>query len=139
MITGLEYFRLRSAVEGQSVFGVLVTTMTKLYQFQGNLVNRMEDRPLLQSIFNAYLNVKGKISAKNLIAKSKHFHSNQFLIFKLSEKFIEIPSEFPVSRLRLCLANDQPTQVAWMTGNGVLLAQVYDNVIKMPTSVLGNR
>lgn len=64
MITGLEYFRLRSAVEGQSVFGVLVTTMTKLYQFQGNLVNRMEDRPLLQSIFNAYLNVKGKISAK---------------------------------------------------------------------------
>jgi hypothetical protein len=64
MITGLEYFRLRSAVEGQSVFGVLVTTMTKLYQFQGNLVNRMEDRPLLQSIFNAYLNVKGKFSAK---------------------------------------------------------------------------
>jgi len=64
MITGLEYFRLRSALEGQSVYGVLVTTMTKLYQFQGNLVNRMDDRPLLQSIFNAYLNVKGEISQK---------------------------------------------------------------------------
>ncbi len=49
-----------------------------------------------------------------------------FLSFLL-EKFIEIPSEFPVSKLRLCMAGTgdlQPSQVAWMTGNGILLAQV---------------
>jgi len=49
-----------------------------------------------------------------------------FLSFFL-EKFIEIPSEFPVSKLRLCMAGTgdlQPSQVAWMTGNGILLAQV---------------
>lgn len=62
MITGLEYFRLRTAGEGQSVFGILVTTMTKLYQFQGTIItsgNRLDDRPLLQSLFHAYLNAKG--------------------------------------------------------------------------------
>ena len=64
MITGLEYFRLRAAGEGQSVYGILVTTMTKLYQFQGNLSNRLDERPLLQSIFHAYLNNKGEISKK---------------------------------------------------------------------------
>lgn len=61
MITGLEYFRLRSVGDNQSAYGVLVTTMTKLYQFQGNLINKMDDRPLLQSLFHAYLNTKGKI------------------------------------------------------------------------------
>ena len=40
------------------------------------------------------------------------------------EKFIEIPSEFPLSRLRLYFNGEQPIQVAWMTGNGVLLAMV---------------
>lgn len=72
MITGLEYFRLRSAGEGQSVYGVLITTMTKLYQFQGNLMNRMDDRPLLQSIFHAYLNTKGEI--QKIMQAFKTFH-----------------------------------------------------------------
>lgn len=63
-ITGVEYFRLRPGAEGQYVYGVLVTTMTKLYQFQGNLNaaigNRTEERPLLLPLFYAYLNAKGK-------------------------------------------------------------------------------
>ena len=41
LVTGLEYFRLRPAGESQSTYGVLVTTMTKFYQFQGSLNNRM--------------------------------------------------------------------------------------------------
>lgn len=64
MITGLEYFRLRPAGEGQSVYGVLVTTMSKLYQFQGTITtsgNRIDERPFLQSLFHVYLNAKGKI------------------------------------------------------------------------------
>ena len=41
------------------------------------------------------------------------------------EKFIEIPSEFPVSKLRVCFNREmQPLQVGWMTCQGVLLSQV---------------
>jgi hypothetical protein len=69
MITGLEYFRLRPAGEGQSVYGILVTTMTKLYQFQGNIANRLDERPLLQSIFHAYLN--NRIDQNNEFFHSK--------------------------------------------------------------------
>ena len=61
MVTGLEYFRLRPAGESQSTYGVLVTTMTKFYQFQGNLNNKMDEKPFLQPLFHAYLNTKGKI------------------------------------------------------------------------------
>lgn len=67
-ITGLEYFRMRSGGEtGQtssSVYGVLVTTLNKLYQFHATLSsngssNRLEERPLLLPLFHSYLNAKG--------------------------------------------------------------------------------
>ena len=57
-ITGLEYFRLRSSADGQSVYGVVVTTVTKLYQFQAT-IGRPDERPLLLPLFHAYLNTKG--------------------------------------------------------------------------------
>jgi hypothetical protein len=81
MITGLEYFRLRPAGEGQSVYGILVTTMTKLYQFQGNIANRLDERPLLQSIFHAYLNTKGEISQKNRIDQNNEFFHSKLKLF----------------------------------------------------------
>lgn len=70
MITGLEYFRLRAASEGLSAYGVLVTTMTKLYQFQGTLSNRMDEKPFLQPLFHSYLNAKGKITFESFHIQS---------------------------------------------------------------------
>ena len=121
-ITGLEYFRLRSNSEGQPVYGVLVTTATRLYQFQAALnssSNRSEERPLLLPLFYSYLNAKGNIQQSATLALVPR-------LFSGAEKFIEIPSDFAVSRLRVFINSEsqRPVHVAWMTGNGVLLAQV---------------
>ena len=102
-ITGLEYFRLHHNAEGSTIYAVLVTTPTRLYQFHSTLntaPNRAEERPFLLPLFHSYLNAK--------------------------ENFIEIPSEFPVSKLRIFFSSELewPVQIAWITGNGVLLAQV---------------
>ena len=129
-VTGIEYFRLRAGGENQSVYGVLVTTLSKLYQFHGTLNtpgNRMEEKPFLLPIFHSYLNAKG-LSTIHLAHVFKNFDLNNLLY--LLEKFIEIPSEFPISRLRLYFNGEQPIQVAWMTGNGVLLAMV-NEVVKL--------
>ena len=61
-ITGLEYFRLRPNGEHQTVYGVLVTTLNKLYQFHGTLNtpgNQIEEKPFLLPLFHSYLNAKG--------------------------------------------------------------------------------
>ncbi len=85
-ITGLEYFRLRSASENQSVYGVIVTTPTKLYQFHATLnttgVNKLEEKPLLQPLFHSYLNVKG-ISLKYM-KKTNPTHFTIWLLFYFS-------------------------------------------------------
>ena len=56
---------MRSTAEtGQTSYGVLVTTLNKLYQFYATLTtsgsaNRVDERPLLLPLFHSYLNAKG--------------------------------------------------------------------------------
>lgn len=56
-ITGLQFHR----VPGSEKYFVLVTTPNRLYQFIG-YVTKSDEKPLLQQIFNSYLNVPGKRS-----------------------------------------------------------------------------
>jgi hypothetical protein len=58
-ITGLQFHR----VPGSEKYFVLVTTPNRLYQFIGYVTNS-DEKPLLQQIFNSYLNVPGKKKKK---------------------------------------------------------------------------
>ena len=60
-VTGVEYFRMRPAGEGHALFGVLVTTPTKLYQFHSVIKYRCRpyDRSsgfyrVLPSLFSSF-------------------------------------------------------------------------------------
>ena len=92
-ITGIEYFRLRPGTEGQYVYGVLVTTMTKLYQFQGSLNaaigNRTEERPLLLPLFYAYLNTKGE--KKDEVTQTLLCH----LVYDMQKSILKYPAIIP--------------------------------------------
>lgn len=39
---------------------IILTTLIRIYQYIG-VVSNYEEKPLLQQVFNKYLNVKGKI------------------------------------------------------------------------------
>jgi hypothetical protein len=56
-ITGLEFHH----VPGSEKYFVLVTTPIRLYQFIGNVTN-LDEKPLLQQIFNRYLAAPGNKS-----------------------------------------------------------------------------
>jgi hypothetical protein len=61
-ITGLQYHK---SAKGDQYF-VIATTVDRLYQFVGK-ANSSEDRPLLQQLFNKYLNKMGKRNIFDII------------------------------------------------------------------------
>lgn len=97
-ITGLEFHRIGHS----SKYVIFVTTPKRLYQFMGH--SGSDERPLLQPIFNSYLNVP-------------------------ETGFQEIPSSLTYSRLQFyhspTSATNTPTLFAWLTEPGIFHGQVY--------------
>lgn len=54
-IIGLQYHRAGKT----DFFYIIAITPTKLYQFIDKIFNK-EERPMLQQVFNNYLNIQGK-------------------------------------------------------------------------------
>ncbi|KDR19383.1 Vacuolar protein sorting-associated protein 18-like protein, partial [Zootermopsis nevadensis] len=97
-ITGLQFHR----VPGSEKYFVLVTTPNRLYQFIG-YVTKSDEKPLLQQIFNSYLNVP--------------------------EGFQDIPSSLKYSKLQFYYPNPKglPKTFAWLTEPGIFYGQLDTN------------
>lgn len=54
-ITGLEFHKIPNSDK----YMIIVTTIMRIYQFIGSVQNP-DEKPLLQQVFNKYLNVQGK-------------------------------------------------------------------------------
>ena len=96
-VTGLQV----QAVPGTSKYLVMATTTTRLYQFQGH-VTSSSDRPLLQQVFNNYLNVQ--------------------------ERFLELPSSLKHSNLSFYFGQKTGSLVAqtfgWFTEPGLYWGRI---------------
>lgn len=57
-ITGLEFHKIPNSDK----YMIIVTTLMRIYQYIGSVQN-LEDKPLLQQVFNKYLNVQESFSA----------------------------------------------------------------------------
>ncbi|XP_060521918.1 vacuolar protein sorting-associated protein 18 homolog isoform X2 [Cylas formicarius] len=94
-ITGLEYFQ----VTGSDRYAIFAATPSKLYYFVGKADG--EEKPLLQQVFNKYLNVPE------------------------SETFIECESNLRYSRLQLWSENlVMPNTFAWITEKGITYGSI---------------
>jgi len=96
-VTGLQYHMVPNTTK----YLVMATTPTRLYQFQGYVTNQME-RPLLQQVFNNYLNVQ--------------------------ERFLELPSKLKYSTLSFYYGSREekmfPQQFGWLTEPGIYWGRV---------------
>ena len=98
-VTGLQV----QAVPNTNKYLVMATTNTRLYQFQG-YVNNSSDRPLLQQVFNNYLNVQ--------------------------ERFLELPSSLKHSNLSIYIGQSQNSgqmfakQFGWFTESGIYFGRI---------------
>jgi len=96
-VTGLQYHMVPNTTK----YLVMATTPTRLYQFQGYVTNQTE-RPLLQQVFNNYLNVQ--------------------------ERFLELPSKLKYSTLSFYYGSREekmfPQQFGWLTEPGIYWGRV---------------
>jgi len=98
-VTGLQYHMVPNTTK----YLVLATTPTRLYQFQGYVPNPAE-RPLLQQVFNNYLNVQ--------------------------ERFLELPSKLKYSTLSFYYGPREegsrmfPLQFGWLTEPGIYWGRI---------------
>jgi len=98
-VTGLQYHNVPNTTK----YLVLATTPTRLYQFLGYVSNPAE-RPMLQSVFNNYLNVQ--------------------------ERFLELPSKLKYSTLSFFFSTREensrifPRQFGWMTEPGIYWGRI---------------
>ena len=96
-VTGLQYHMVPNTTK----YLVMATTPTRLYQFQGYVTNQTE-RPLLQQVFNNYLNVQ--------------------------ERFLELPSKLKYSTLSFYYGSKEekmfPQQFGWLTEPGIYWGRV---------------
>ncbi|KAK7864534.1 hypothetical protein R5R35_007310 [Gryllus longicercus] len=94
-ITGLEFHR----VPGSDTYFVLVTTAQRLYQFCGS-VGSVDEKPLLQQIFNNYL--------------------------AMPEAYQDIPSNLKYSHLEFSYQGHRgpPKTFAWLTEPGIFYCKV---------------
>lgn len=97
-ITGLEFHR----VPGSDTYFVLVTTAQRLYQFLGSVGN-VEEKPLLQQVFNNYLT--------------------------MPEAYQDIPSNLKYSHLEFSYQGPRgpPKTFAWLTEPGIFYCKVIPN------------
>ena len=54
-ITGLEFRKIMNTDK----YVIIVTTLIRIYQYIGTVTNH-DEKPLLQQVFNKYLNIKGE-------------------------------------------------------------------------------
>ncbi|XP_012271920.1 vacuolar protein sorting-associated protein 18 homolog [Orussus abietinus] len=111
-ITGLEFHRLPSKVPKTDRYIVIVTTLIRIYQYIGTVSNP-DEKPLLQQIFNKYLNAK--------------------------ECFTQLESSLPYSRMQCYYPQPRvlPKSFGWLTETGILYAEI--NPETDPDNVLVNQ
>ncbi|XP_046628252.1 vacuolar protein sorting-associated protein 18 homolog isoform X1 [Neodiprion virginianus] len=107
-ITGLEFHRLGNSDR----YVVVVTTLIRIYQYIGS-VTTLDEKPLLQQIFNRYLNAK--------------------------ERFNQLDSTLPYSKMQFYYSEPKqlPKSFGWLTETGIVYAQIDPNVD--PKNVLVNK
>ncbi|XP_017884886.1 vacuolar protein sorting-associated protein 18 homolog isoform X2 [Ceratina calcarata] len=94
-ITGLEFHKIPNSDK----YVIVVTTLMRIYQYIGAVPNS-EEKPLLQQVFNKYLNVQ--------------------------ETFIEVISQLPYSKMQFYYpaVGALPKSFGWLTETGILYAQI---------------
>lgn len=114
-ITGLEFRRVPNSLK----YIIILTTLIRIYQYIG-IVSNNEEKPLLQQVFNKYLNIKG---TRLFIVHSKLYVCDSFLIL---ERFNQLESSLPYSKMQLYYTSIQefPKMFSWLTETGLLVAQV---------------
>lgn len=97
---------------------IIVTTLMRIYQYIGAVQNP-EEKPLLQQIFNKYLNVQGKFYFIKLF-----YDYNQTNIF--TESFNEVINNLPYSKIQFYYPSlgILPKSFGWLTEPGIFYAQV---------------
>lgn len=107
-ITGLEFHKIPSTDK----YVIIVTTLMRIYQYIGAVQNP-DEKPLLQQIFNKYLNVQ--------------------------ESFNEVINHLPYSKIQFYYPSlgILPKSFGWLTETGILYAQIDPKID--PKSVLTNQ
>ncbi|XP_053975095.1 vacuolar protein sorting-associated protein 18 homolog isoform X2 [Hylaeus anthracinus] len=107
-ITGLEFHKIPNT----DTYIIIVTTLIRIYQYIGSVQN-LEEKPLLQQVFNKYLNVE--------------------------ESFTDVISSLPYSKMQFYYPalGALPKSFGWLTETGILYAQVNSKVD--PKNMLINR
>ncbi|XP_031837327.1 vacuolar protein sorting-associated protein 18 dor isoform X2 [Nomia melanderi] len=107
-ITGLEFHK----VPNTDKYMIIVTTLVRIYQYIGEVQNP-EEKPLLQQVFNRYLNVQ--------------------------ESFNDVISSLPYSKMQCYYPSVGaiPKSFGWLTETGIWYAQIDPNV--EPNNILLNQ
>ncbi|XP_060828024.1 vacuolar protein sorting-associated protein 18 homolog isoform X1 [Bombus pascuorum] len=107
-ITGLEFHKIPNTDK----YVIIVTTLMRIYQYIGAVQNP-EEKPLLQQIFNKYLNVQ--------------------------ESFNEVINNLPYSKIQFYYPSlgILPKSFGWLTEPGIFYAQIDPKID--PKSVLTNQ
>ena len=94
-ITGLEFHKIPNTDK----YVIIVTTLVRIYQYIGSVQNP-EEKPLLQQVFNKYLNVQ--------------------------ERFTDVISSLPYSKMQFYYPaiGTLPKSFGWLTETGILYAQI---------------
>lgn len=94
-ITGLDFFRIPNTEK----YSIFVATPTRLYYFNGR--TNPDEKPLLQQVFNKYLNIPEK------------------------DTYTEVQSNFRYSRLRFWAENlIYPRSFGWLTKQSIIYGEV---------------
>ncbi|XP_047356828.1 vacuolar protein sorting-associated protein 18 homolog isoform X3 [Vespa velutina] len=98
-ITGLEFHKIPNSDK----YMIIVTTIMRIYQFIGSVQNP-DEKPLLQQVFNKYLNVQ--------------------------ESFVEVVSLLTYSKLQFFYPSlgALPKSFGWLTETGILHAHIDPNL-----------
>lgn len=102
---------------------IIVTTLMRIYQYIGAVQNP-DEKPLLQQIFNKYLNVQGiyfLFYQTSLNYSCDHNQSNVLI-----ESFNEVINHLPYSKIQFYYPSlgILPKSFGWLTETGILHAQV---------------
>ncbi|KAL2749921.1 vacuolar protein sorting-associated protein 18 isoform X1 [Vespula maculifrons] len=98
-ITGLEFHKIPNSDK----YMIIVTTIMRIYQYIGSVQNP-DEKPLLQQVFNKYLNVQ--------------------------ESFVEVISSLTYSKLQFYYPSlgVLPKSFGWLTETGILYAHIDPNL-----------
>ncbi|XP_076171976.1 vacuolar protein sorting-associated protein 18 dor [Ptiloglossa arizonensis] len=107
-ITGLEFHKIPNT----DTYIIIVTTLIRIYQYIGSVQN-LEEKPLLQQVFNKYLNME--------------------------ESFTDVISSLPYSKMQFYYPalGAFPKTFGWLTEAGIIYGQVDPNI--HAKSILINR